>query len=96
MPLPVRRQFPTEAKTWAFEFAPKMPPGDAPASIFSMQIDAGLTAGNAVLDVSTMEVLVRLSGGILGQSYRCAATILTVAGDKLTVAFTLEISNNAN
>ena len=98
MPLKVLRKYPTEAKTYAFEFAPKMPPGDSPNGAIqpTMEIDAGLTAGNAVLDVSAQEVLVRLSGGTLGQSYYCAATIQTTLGDRLKVAFMLEISNNAN
>ena len=98
MPLPVRRKFPTEGKTYSFEFAEKMPPGDSPNGAIppTMEIESGLTAGSAVLNVSTMEVLVRLSGGILGQSYYCAASIKTTLGDTLKVAFMLEISNNAN
>jgi hypothetical protein len=93
MPRPLREQYPTEHLTHDFDFTEKLPDGDSINSAVqpTMEIDAGLTAGNAI--ISGGLVLIRLGGGILGQSYYCAATVTTMAGDRLKIAFTLTVTD---
>jgi hypothetical protein len=95
--IPTRTKYPTEAKVYSFDFTQKLEVGDSiPAQVPVMDIDAGLTASNAVLDSASNTVSVRLSGGISGQSYNVAATVTSSLGDKLKLAVTIEITNAAN
>lgn len=95
--LPVRRKYAIEQKTYTFDFSQKMAAGDTLINeVPTMEIDAGLTASNAVVDVATGTVSVRIGGGLVGQSYFVAATVRTTGGDKFKLGVTIEVTASAN
>lgn len=95
--LPVRRKFPTEAKTYTFDFTGKLPVGDSvPAQVPTMEIDAGVTASPASVDPASNSVSVRIRGGTVGQSYFVGATIITTGGEQLKLGLMVEITATSN